>query len=179
MAVEHLKLFVKPEMKEVPAYMVILGIKLHGEDRAVVERTGVMVCNIDERRHDMMRELGRNYAKKTMPITAVFVVPAWCSDMKHNDKDGKVTYEKDYIPPSQDPNRTEVVMISGATYDRQTASIMLPCYRADDGCVRVAWGMANSTTYAEPYIIYSFFEGAAESLKDYKPGDKTNEDTED
>ena len=42
-------------------------------------------------RRDSDARVGRNYAKKTMPITAVFVVPAWCSDMKHNDKDGKVT----------------------------------------------------------------------------------------
>jgi hypothetical protein len=174
MAVEHLKLFVKPELKEVPAYMIVLGIKLRGVDRAVVQRDGVLITTIDENRHKMIFEFGQEYAKKLLPITAVFVVPAWCSDMRSKDSEEQIDGEL-YVPPSKDPNRSEVLMITGATFDRQTASIMLPCYRAEDGCVRVAWGEANSTMDAHPYLLYRFFEGAAIALKDYKPGNKTNE----
>jgi len=168
LALEHLKSFIKPDMEEVPAHLILLGIRL---DNAAVVRMCVLIATIDERRHEMMRGIGEKYAKEYIPISAVFIVPTWVSSMTEERlKAGG------YIQPSKDPQRTEAVLVSGALFNKQTATIMLPAYRAEDGCVRVAWGEATANPNAEPYnILYRFFEGAALALKDYKPNKPTNE----
>jgi len=167
LALEHLKSFIKPDMEEVPAHLILLGIRL---DNAAVVRMCVLIATIDEHRHEMMRRIGEQYAKIYIPISAVFIVPTWVSSMTEERLKAE-----GHIQPSKDPQRTEAVMVSGALFNKQTSTVMLPAYRAEDGCVRVALGEAQTSSDAEPYILYRFFEGAALALKDYKLNKPTNE----
>lgn len=167
LALELLKDTLTPDMKAVPAHLITLGIKLG--DAAVVRKC-MLLLTIDERRHEMMRGIGAEYAKECMPIAAVFIVPTWVSTQT-----GAQIKKKGYTRPSLDPERTEGVLVSGALFNKKTVTVMLPAYRAEDGCVRIAWGEAM--TYLDdsnPIILYRFFEGAALTLKDYKPK-QTNE----
>jgi len=161
LALEHLKEFISPDMKEVPPHVILLGIDF---DKATVVRNHVLLVTVDERRHQMMRDLGAEYAKTYIPIAGVFVSPSWVSTM--TDEQIKT---KGCIRPSKDPERKECLLVSGALFNRKTATVMIPAYRAEDGCVRIAWGEAITTMEAEPILLYRFFEGAALTLKDRKP----------
>src|SRR6185436_11916805 len=91
LAIEHLKEIVKPDMKEVPGYLLALGVRLSD---GILERHGIFLTCIDERRHRMMTDLGRAYAEKYMPVVAVFTAPSWYTEMTEDQLNGG------YVRPS-------------------------------------------------------------------------------
>ncbi len=135
--------------------------KIGGElERAIV----VMMVNDEFNDHDKRMQifggLGAKFADEGFNVLSIYQISeAWMSTQVAKDAKGE------YLPPSQDPNRTECIIIAGMTIDGRNNMASVPFQRVGVNDKKVIF--AKSPVYmdfkddkseTEAYLLQSFFQ---------------------
>lgn len=116
--------------------------------------------NEDEEKREAMREIGIQCKDKKMIPCAVFMASeAWMSmqDKKDVDANG-------FTRPRDDPNRKEVLIISGMTIKKEVIAGMIPIKRDENNLI-VKDGEPDFSMQCEAFLLSEFFNGYFESTK--------------
>lgn len=145
------------------------AIILLDRDEGKDERGVAMVAMADmppthDGRAEMMACVGAHFAQQKMrPVAILLITEAWASKC---DKNGKMPS----CLPSDNPDRKEVLMLSGATIDGRQNTLMLPITRDVDNVILLGEadisylaGAPSKEQEARPFnfLAAAFFQGFA------------------
>lgn len=157
---EHI-VYMRKTLEENPAQDHIPLLIIRSLQRGAFEiRTDVVgITHMDENRYETMYKLGEHFAENSIPLVVVFFSEGWMTTM---DKDSK----EPYVPPSQSPQRKEVMMFTAMTIELKTIGSIYETLRDADGNMKVGPLMSEGTnTTMESNLLIEFMRGAASKLK--------------
>lgn len=110
-----------------------------------------------EQKRETIRNIGRLFYKERKLPAAVFMASeAWTSKEVGPDGKGK------YATPSEDPNRQEVLVVSGMSMSgEEKIGVFIPVKRVDGKMARAGENYVSAEI--EPYILNHFFRGFFEA----------------
>lgn len=135
--------------------------KPNGElERAIVVIAGGEEFNDSDTKYKIFQGLGAKFADEGFNVLCVYqITEAWVSQRTEKDMEGK------FVPPSQDPNRGEAIIVAGMTIDGRTNMSSVLFKRIGDGDKKVIFPMSpNYIDYdekggntLESYLMEQFF----------------------
>lgn len=135
-----------------------------GKPGGELEKAIVMLVNPNfddaDEKFKIFKGVGAMFAEKKMNLVAVYqVCEAWVSQQEKS-KDGK------FMRPSEDPNRTEAIIIAGMTIDGRTNMATLPFERVTKDKViftkstqYIDYNEADKNSQLESNLLAEVFKG--------------------
>lgn len=162
-AVESVRMIEKDGATEFNPVLIGMGLDPEGDIQKFIAQIKV----IDDTRYEMFERMGSDIFNDTLvlPVAIVFVCEGWTVRLSPEEAKRRREEGFDKFPlPSQDPNRVEILSITGETLDGRMATAFFDIKRDIDNQIILVEN--TPPTFAkegdcEAPLLDRFFDGAA------------------
>lgn len=151
----------------IPLMTIIASNKFKNLKKTIVQISIPEIPESTEKKHEIMFKIGQEVAEKGfLPLAVIFNCEGWMSTFNNKNE---------IIPPSLNPEKTEVIIVTCLTIDKKACSICLQIRRKFEGDVVLVpfkhkeytvidLKQSKNPEILEPYILYPFYQGVISNI---------------